>query len=80
MKTYRTLLLAGVAALGLAACSSLDTTDHSSGSSMSNGTTGSSDDNSSSINDNVAHGSPPSGDVSHTIKNDDSVRPDPTQW
>lgn len=81
MKTYQTLLLASIAALGLAACSSLDTTDYSSGSSMSKGMTGSSDDatTSPSINENMATGSPANGEVSRNNRNEDSVRPDPSQ-
>ncbi len=74
MKTYQTLLFACVAALGLAACSSLDTTDYSSGSSMSQGKTGSSGDASDdSINANMAVGTPANAEISRGNHNEDSM-------
>lgn len=80
MKTYKTLLCAGIAALGLAACSALDTTDYSSGSS-GKGMTGSSGDEAAgeSINANMATGSPANGEVNRISHTEDSVQPDPSQ-
>lgn len=77
MKTCQTMLLAGIAALGLAACSSLDTTDYSSGSSSSHGATSSSGDAmTDSVLDNMATGSPANGEVHRENRTEDSL---PTQ-
>ena len=74
MKTYQTLLLASVAALGLAACSALDTTDYSSGSSSSRGATNSSGDaTNDSVLDNMATGSPANGEVNRESHVEDSL-------
>lgn len=75
MKTYQALLIATCSALALSACSHIDLSDHSSGSSMSSGATASGDESAgrSSVNENMATGTPANGEVTRESRNEDSL-------
>lgn len=75
MKTHQALLIASFSTLALSACSHIDLSDHGSGSSMSRGDTASGDEAAgrSSINENMATGTPANGEVNRNNRNEDSL-------